>query len=187
MTCESPHERPLNILDTVTCTSSSSNCFVVLYILKIFFVPEHWLLVVCDTLLALADQTFTPNTRVLQICGLVSTCTLFKLVVVECVFQRTNTLVISFQRIGDNRPPASHLACAAAVASLHHLLPPLVIQHPDVVAEMRKRYTAWAATLPEQDTSWQSAGRGGRMPRGWGWATDPAAEQWRSTQKKKRK
>ena len=51
------------------------------------------------------------------------------------MFQHTNTLVISFQRIGDNRPPASHLACAAAVASLHHVLPPLVIQHPDVVAE----------------------------------------------------
>ena len=37
--------------------------------------------------------------------------------------------------MGDNRPPASHLACAAAVASLHNLLPSLVVQHPEVVAE----------------------------------------------------
>jgi len=50
--------------------------------------------------------------------------------------------------------------------------------HPDVVADMRKRYDAWVAELPPPDTSWQKDGRGGRTPNGWGWATDPEAEPW---------
>ncbi|MHC4556975.1 MAG: sulfatase family protein [Planctomycetota bacterium] len=51
--------------------------------------------------------------------------------------------------------------------------------HPDVTARMRKRYDAWTAELPPPDTSWQKDGRGGRMPEGWGWATDPKAEKWK--------
>ncbi|MFC1806590.1 sulfatase [Planctomycetota bacterium] len=52
--------------------------------------------------------------------------------------------------------------------------------HADVVASMRKRYDAWAAELPPPDTSCskKGQGQGGRMPRGWGWATDPKAEDW---------
>ena len=50
--------------------------------------------------------------------------------------------------------------------------------HADVVASMLKRYDAWAAQLPPPDTSWRKDGRGGRMPQGWGWATDPAKEKW---------
>jgi arylsulfatase A-like enzyme len=50
--------------------------------------------------------------------------------------------------------------------------------HADVVASMRKRYDAWTAKLPPPDLSWQEDGRGGRMPRGWGWATDAATEDW---------
>jgi len=49
----------------------------------------------------------------------------------------------------------------------------------EVVADMRKRYEAWAAQLPPPDTSWQKDGRGGRMPQGWGWATDPKTEEWK--------
>jgi len=61
--------------------------------------------------------------------------------------------------------------------------------HADVAASMRKRYEAWAAKLPAPDTSWQKDGRGGRMPRGWGWATDAETEEWkaRKTTTRKRK
>jgi len=52
--------------------------------------------------------------------------------------------------------------------------------HPQVVAAMRKRYDAFVAELPPPDTSWQKDGRGGRTPKGWGWATDPAAEPWKA-------
>ncbi|MBN2271265.1 MAG: hypothetical protein JXN61_11665, partial [Sedimentisphaerales bacterium] len=55
--------------------------------------------------------------------------------------------------------------------------------HPDVVASMRKRHDAWTAELPPPDTSWQKDGRGGRMPEGWGWATDPGAEKWKGQKK----
>ena len=58
--------------------------------------------------------------------------------------------------------------------------------HAGVVADMRKRYDAWAAELPPPDTSWQKDGRGGRMPRGWGWATDAKTEDW-TVAKRKRK
>lgn len=51
--------------------------------------------------------------------------------------------------------------------------------YPGVVASMRKRYDAWTAELPPPDTSWQKDGRGGRMPVGWGWATDARAEKWK--------
>jgi len=59
--------------------------------------------------------------------------------------------------------------------------------HADVVAGMRKRYDAWTAKLPPPDTSWQKDGRGGRVPHGWGWATDPKTEQWKAQIKTKRK
>ena len=57
----------------------------------------------------------------------------------------------------------------------------------DVVASMRKRYDAWTAKLPPPDTSCskKGQGQGGRMPRGWGWATDAKTEDW--TVKKTRK
>jgi arylsulfatase A-like enzyme len=50
--------------------------------------------------------------------------------------------------------------------------------HAQVAADMLGRYEAWAAQLPPPDTSWQKDGRGGRVPPGWGWATDAAAEDW---------
>ncbi len=62
--------------------------------------------------------------------------------------------------------------------------------HADVVAGMRKRYDAWTAELPAPDTSWQKDGRGGRMPQGWGWATDAKTEEWKpqkGNRKRKRK
>ena len=55
--------------------------------------------------------------------------------------------------------------------------------HPDVTARMRKRYGAWTAELPPPDTSWQKGGRGGRMPEGWGWATDVKTEKWKGQKK----
>jgi arylsulfatase A-like enzyme len=55
----------------------------------------------------------------------------------------------------------------------------LATTHADVTASMLKRYNAWTAELPPPDTSWQKDGRGGRMPQGWGWATDPAKEEWK--------
>jgi len=55
----------------------------------------------------------------------------------------------------------------------------LAAAHPDVAAAMRKRYDAWAAALPPPDTSWKKDGRGGRMPQGWGWATDAGKETWK--------
>jgi len=58
--------------------------------------------------------------------------------------------------------------------------------HAGVVASMRKRYDAWTAELPPPDTSWRKDGRGGRMPRGWGWATDAKTEDW-TVGKRKRK
>jgi len=58
--------------------------------------------------------------------------------------------------------------------------------HPDVTASMRRSYDAWTAELPPPDTSWQKDGRGGRMPEGWGWATDAKAEKWKG-QKNNRK
>jgi len=53
--------------------------------------------------------------------------------------------------------------------------------HADVVASMRKRYDAWTAQLPPPDTSCskKGQGQGGRMPQGWGWATDAKTEQWK--------
>ena len=51
--------------------------------------------------------------------------------------------------------------------------------HADVAAGMRKRYDAWTAKLPGPDTSWKKDGRGGRMPQGWGWATDAESEEWK--------
>jgi len=59
--------------------------------------------------------------------------------------------------------------------------------HADVVADMRKRYDAWAAELPPPDTSWQKDGRGGRMPQGWGWATNAETEEWKGQKRTKRK
>ncbi len=58
--------------------------------------------------------------------------------------------------------------------------------HVDVATAMLERYQAWADELPPPDTSWQNDGRGGRMPQGWGWATDTAKEDW-TAQKGKRK
>jgi len=55
---------------------------------------------------------------------------------------------------------------------------------PDVVAAMRKRYDAWTAELPPPDTSWMKDGRGGRMPQGWGWATDAKAEEWKGQKRR---
>ena len=55
----------------------------------------------------------------------------------------------------------------------------LAKDHPDVAAGMRKRHDAWAAQLPSPDTSWKRNGRGGRLPQGWGWATDAATEDWK--------
>jgi len=50
----------------------------------------------------------------------------------------------------------------------------------DVTASMRKRYDAWTAELPPPDTSWNAPNkRGGRMPEGWGWATDAKTENWK--------
>ena len=46
-------------------------------------------------------------------------------------------------------------------------------KHPDIVKTMRRRYDAWAAKLPPPIPSTSVKG-GGRMPRGIGWATDPA-------------
>ena len=59
--------------------------------------------------------------------------------------------------------------------------------HADVVAGMRTRYDAWTAKLPPPDLSWQKDGRGGRMPQGWGWATDAATEEWKGQKKTNRK
>jgi len=59
--------------------------------------------------------------------------------------------------------------------------------HADVTASMRKRYDAWTAELPPPDTSWQKDGRGGRMPQGWGWATNAETEAWKRQKKTKRK
>ncbi|HUU90167.1 MAG TPA: sulfatase-like hydrolase/transferase [Phycisphaerae bacterium] len=59
----------------------------------------------------------------------------------------------------------------------------LAAAHPDVAAAMRKRLDAWAAQLPPPDTSWMKDGRGGRMPQGWGWATDADAEEWKGQKK----
>ena len=58
--------------------------------------------------------------------------------------------------------------------------------HANVVAAMRNRYDAWAAQLPPPDTSWQKDGRGGRMPQGWGWATNAETEQWKGQKKQKK-
>ncbi len=58
--------------------------------------------------------------------------------------------------------------------------------HADVAASMRKRYDAWTAKLPPPDTSWQKDGRGGRMPQGWGWATNPETEEWKGRKRTKR-
>ena len=58
--------------------------------------------------------------------------------------------------------------------------------HADVAASMRKRYDAWTAELPPPDTSWQKDGRGGRMPRGWGWATDAKTEDWTARRRKRK-
>ena len=57
--------------------------------------------------------------------------------------------------------------------------------HADVVADMRKRLDAWTAKLPPPDTSWQADGRGGRMPQGWGWATNAETEEWKGQEKTK--
>jgi len=59
--------------------------------------------------------------------------------------------------------------------------------HPDVLASMRERYDAWTAELPPPDTSWQKDGRGGRMPQGWGWATDAKTEEWKGGRRRRRK
>ncbi len=59
--------------------------------------------------------------------------------------------------------------------------------HPDVVASMQKRYDAWAATLPPVIEGGRAGKPGGRMPRGWGWATDKNKEQWPQATPKKRK
>ena len=57
----------------------------------------------------------------------------------------------------------------------------------DITASMRKRYDAWTAELPPPDTSWNAPNkRGGRMPEGWGWATDAKTENWKG-QKNNRK
>ena len=57
----------------------------------------------------------------------------------------------------------------------------------DVTTRMRKRYDAWTAELPPPDTSWNAPNkRGGRMPEGWGWATDAKTENWKG-QKNDRK
>jgi arylsulfatase A-like enzyme len=56
--------------------------------------------------------------------------------------------------------------------------------HRDVTASMRRRYDAWTAELPPPDTSWQKDGRGGRMPEGWGWATDAKGEKWKGQKNK---
>ena len=58
----------------------------------------------------------------------------------------------------------------------------------DVTASMRKRYDVWTVELPPPDTSWNSPnnGGGGRMPQGWGWATDAKTENWKG-QKNNRK
>jgi len=60
--------------------------------------------------------------------------------------------------------------------------------HADVTASMRKRYDAWTAELPAPDTSWNGPNNsgGGRMPQGWGWATDAKTENWKG-QKNNRK
>jgi arylsulfatase A-like enzyme len=60
--------------------------------------------------------------------------------------------------------------------------------HADVTASMRKRYDAWTAELPAPDTSWNAPNNsgGGRMPQGWGWATDAKTENWKG-QKNDRK
>ena len=57
----------------------------------------------------------------------------------------------------------------------------------DVTASMRKRYDAWTAELPPPDTSWQKGGGGGRMPQGWGWATNAETEEWKGQKKTNRK
>jgi arylsulfatase A-like enzyme len=59
--------------------------------------------------------------------------------------------------------------------------------HAGVVTSMRRRYDAWAAKLPAPDTSWQEAGGGGRMPKGWGWATDAKTEEWKTQNKRNQK
>jgi len=62
----------------------------------------------------------------------------------------------------------------------------LSAKHADVGESMLKRYQAWAAELPPPDLSWQKDGRGGRMPQGWGWATNAETEQWKGRKKTKR-
>ena len=61
--------------------------------------------------------------------------------------------------------------------------------HADVTASMRKRYDAWTAELPPPDTSWNDPhnGGGGRMPQGWGWATNSKTEEWKEQKKTNRK
>ena len=61
--------------------------------------------------------------------------------------------------------------------------------HADVTASMRKRYDAWTAELPPPDTSWNDPGNGGggRMPQGWGWATNTKTEEWKEQKKTNRK
>ncbi|KPK50842.1 MAG: hypothetical protein AMK72_01245 [Planctomycetes bacterium SM23_25] len=65
----------------------------------------------------------------------------------------------------------------------------LAKDYADVVTSMRKRYDAWTAQLPPPDTSCskKGQGQGGRMPRGWGWATDAKTEVWKGQRKTKRK
>jgi len=61
--------------------------------------------------------------------------------------------------------------------------------HADVTASMQKRYDAWTAELPPPDTSWNDPdnGGGGRMPQGWGWATNTKTEEWKEQKKTNRK
>jgi len=61
--------------------------------------------------------------------------------------------------------------------------------HADVTASMLKRYDAWTAELPPPDTSWNDPGNGGggRMPQGWGWATNTKTEEWKEQKKSNQK
>ena len=56
-------------------------------------------------------------------------------------------------------------------------------EYADIAATMQERFQAWAAELPPPDTSWQNGGGGGRMPQGWGWATDAQKEDWSAPKK----
>lgn len=60
-------------------------------------------------------------------------------------------------------------------------------KHAETVSDMRKRYKAWEDALPPVIPLGDGEGEGGgRMPHGYGWATDAAKEKWPPTRSEKK-